>query len=214
MQPGLHRVEVVADVSSEVRGVVGIHRRAQTTLQEARQRMVGERVDDPQPDVRQRAHGQRDTLGCQPGHEAIVLDAAHPMVDAFDVENVERLPDVVGRAFLPRVRDSAQPLRTRTVVDVLELRRGIAGFPRVESDADDVFLVRERGFERAHRLGLGKMAEEAQDQFRGDGELVSALGQRALDPLDDGTHRDPARRVRLRIEEDLRVADALRVRTL
>ena len=113
MQGGLHRVEVVADVSTEVGGVVGIDRRTQTTLQEARQRMVGEGVDDPQSHVRQRAHGQWDTLGCQPGHEAIVLDAAHPMIDAFDVENVERLPDVVGRAFLPRVRTANPSARAR-----------------------------------------------------------------------------------------------------
>ena len=75
--------------------------------------MVSERIDDPQPHVRQRAHGQGNTLGCQPIHEAIVLDAAHAMVDALDVENVERLPDVLGRALLPRVRDGPQPLRAR-----------------------------------------------------------------------------------------------------
>ena len=47
---------------------------------------------------------------------------------------------------------------------------------------------------------------------RGDGELVSALGQSVLDAADDGKHRDPPVAVGLRIEEYLRMADALRVR--
>ena len=36
--------------------------------------------------------------------------------------------------------------------------------------------------------------------------------QRALDAADDGAHRDAALGVRLRVEEDLRVAHTLRVR--
>ena len=40
------------------------------------------------------------------------------MVDAASAQNVERLPDVLGRALLPRVRDGEESLGASAVEDV------------------------------------------------------------------------------------------------
>jgi len=111
----------------------------------------------------------------------------------------------------PRVRHGAEPLGARTVVDVLELLGRVAGLARVEPHSGDVLAVGHRRVECGDRLALGKVAQEAQDQLRRDRELLLGLCERPLDPVDDGAHRDSARGMGLRIEEDLGVTHALRV---
>ena len=65
------------------------------TLRPAREQVgevvVGEPVEDAQLEVRQRADGQRDALAREPLDQRRVLDAAHAVVDALGVQQVERL---------------------------------------------------------------------------------------------------------------------------
>ena len=99
--------------------------------------------------------------------EPVVLEAAHAVVDALDAEQVERLPDVLRRAFLPRVRDRAQALGSRTREDARELRRRVAALPRVESDAGEVLAdTATPRRASAHRVVFGEVAQEAEDQVR------------------------------------------------
>ena len=79
-----------------------------------------------------------------------------------------------------------------------------------EFDADNARAPREQRIQGSHRVSGIEVAQEAGDEARG--RTVGARGfvERRPDALDDGGQRNTAARVRLRIEEDLRVADVLR----
>ena len=63
--------------------------------------------------------------------------------------------------------------------------------------------------ERVQRRRLAEVAQEAQDQARGDPELRRAVVEGPADPRAAGLEGDAALGVRLRVEEDLGMADAL-----
>ncbi len=86
------------------------------------------------------------------------------MVHATHVENVQRLPDVLGRPLLAGVRNGEEALGPGAVEDAAELLGRVAGFPGVKPDSDDRVAVRQRSLERRHgRLGA-EVAQEAHDQ--------------------------------------------------
>ncbi len=205
-----HGVEVVAGVAAEVGRVVGVDGAHQAGVQHGGQRMLGEGVDGAQPDVGQRAQGQRDPLAHQPLDQRRVLQAAQAVVDALDAEHVERLGDVLRRALLAGVRDPAQPEGRGRLVDLAELRRGMADLGGVQADAGDpveVGLGQMQCLER--RLG-GLVAQEAHDQPGGDAVPFLAAAERPPQSLDHRVHADAPGQVGLRIEEDLGVPHALR----
>ena len=136
------------------------------SLQHPPQRVVGEGVDDAQPHVREGADRERCPLAHQAGDEIVVLQAPHTVVDPLGAEQVERLPHVLGRAFLPRVRDRAEALGTRPGEHPGELRGRVALLPRVEPDRGEVLAERQRLVEGALRVVLREMAQEAEDQVR------------------------------------------------
>jgi len=110
------------------------------------------------------------------------------------------------------VRDRAQPVVARGLEHALELARRVALLAGVEADADELALERQRGVERRERVLLGEMAQKAQDQLRAD--IVAPLGvvHRVAQAADHDLHRDTARGVSLRIEEQLGVDHAIGVR--
>ena len=67
--------------------------------------------------------------------------------------------------------------------------------------------------ERAHRFLGTQVAQEADDQPVADAELALAVGECAADAVECSLERDAPCRVRLRIEEDLDVHDAVGMRT-
>ena len=71
--------------------------------------MVGEASDDAELEVGQRADGERDLLADQAVDERGVLVAANTVVDALDLEQIERLADVTGGAFFAGVGDRWRP---------------------------------------------------------------------------------------------------------
>src|SRR3546814_2800739 len=71
--------------------------------------MVGDGADDAEPDVRERADGEAHPFGREARDERGVFEAAVAMVDAVDLQHVERFADVFGRAFLACVRDEFEP---------------------------------------------------------------------------------------------------------
>ncbi len=105
-------------------------------------------VHHAQRHVGQRAHGQRDLpvpqLGDQPG----VLHGPHAVVDALDVQQVERLVHGVRAALLPRVRDQPQALGRGLLVHLGEQRGRVADLGGIEPDADELVPERQRGAER------------------------------------------------------------------
>src|SRR5260221_10765812 len=124
--------------------------------------MVRERRDHPELHVRQWTHCERDALRDQAIDENRIFRTAHTVVDAFDLQDVERLPDVRGWPFLARVGYRTQPLGPCPLVHARELLGRMTYFGRVEPDAGDELAVRERRLERGHGFVLRQMAQEAQ----------------------------------------------------
>src|SRR5262249_41734748 len=92
---------------------------------------------------------------------------------------------------------------------VPEFAGGVAELGGVEPDPEDRVLVWERLVERPLSVGLVEMAQEAHDQPGLDVQLALRIGDRPRQPADDDGKGDTARRVALRIEEHLDVADIL-----
>ena len=99
---------VVADIAAEIGRVVRVDRRPQALLS---MRLIGwcHVAHDAQLEVRERADGQRHALADQPLDQRRILERAVAVVDAVDVQEVERLPDVVGRSLLAGMGDPLQP---------------------------------------------------------------------------------------------------------
>src|SRR5215471_5108329 len=203
---------VLPDVPPEVRGVVGVDRHAEPAVQQRLEVVRLQRREDLQPDVRERTNRQRNAAPRQFLDERRVLDAPHAMVDPKNAEDVEGLADVGGRPLLTRVRDGKQAQRPRPCEDLLELRRGIAGLARIEPHAVDPVPPREGLLERLLGVLGREVAEEAEDEPRGDSQPLPFLGERAVNAADDCREGDSPRRVGLRVEEDLGVAHAVGLR--
>ena len=134
------------------------------------------------------------------------------MVDPLDADLVEALPDVGDRIFLVdvAVHRQAEALVTGPREDVAELDGRVAALVGVEADADDPVLVGEGLLERRER-GVGRqVAQEAHDQAVAQAERGLGVELRAAEALDHGGEGDAAARVRLRVEEHLRVDHVLR----
>ncbi len=212
IERGGRRAIVLADVAAEVRRVIRVDRHDHALAQELGEVVLGEILDHAQLQVRQRTHRERNAIAHEALDERGVFVAAHAVIDAVHVQDVEGFRDVRGRAFLSRMRDQAQIHRVRLREHAGELRRRIAALAGVEPDADDVTAKRHRGVERRERRLLGEVAEEAQDQVRGHAVATMRVVHRVAQPRDHDLHRDAAIGVRLRIEEQLGVDDVVRVR--
>ena len=108
-----------------------------------------------------------DPLAREPLDQRRVLDAAHAVVDALDVQHVERLPDVRGRPLLAGVGDAVQAARPRARAKTrANFSGGLPTLARVEADADEVLAVRQR-LRRASSSAASalEVAQEAQDQL-------------------------------------------------
>src|ERR1017187_5467321 len=199
----LYRGHVVVHVPAEVRRIVAVHGRERAGVQHAGQHVLTERGDHAERHVPQRAHGQRDLLVAQPGHQLGVFHGPHPVVDALHVELVKRAAHVVRTALLARVRDQSEPFGRRYLIHPGEQGRRVTELGRVEPDADEAVAERKRGPQ--HRVGgLGpQVAQEAQDQVGGDAVLLGPLGQRGGQPAEDLFERNPVGQGGLPVEEDL-----------
>src|SRR3546814_14991040 len=107
--------------------------------------MAGEVAHDAELEVRERADGERHALGREARDERGVLEAAVAMVDAVDLEQVERLMHIFGRPLLAGVRDDPEPDGAGAREDALEFRWRMADFGRVETDAVDAIQPGQRG---------------------------------------------------------------------
>ena len=108
---------------------------------------------------------------------ARILVAAHAVIDALDLEQVERLADVRGGAFLAGVRDRAQAEARAPCEHALELRRRVAALAGVEADADE---ARSRNGSAASSVANASSSERWRRKHRisSDGDAVAALARR------------------------------------
>jgi hypothetical protein len=145
----------------------------------------------------------------QPSDQTRIFDASHPVVDPLGVQEIERLPDVVGRTLFTGVGDGAQARLPRSVINRPELRRGMADFRGIEPDAQDPIPIRQGPAKRLHRGVLAQVAQKTQDEPAGDLEPVAGVLEGAMDPGDHHFEGHAPIGVRLWVEEDLGMANSL-----
>ena len=83
---------------------------------------------DPQPQIGQWADGQRHALARKARDQPVILERTIAVIDATDAEQVERLPHVLRRPLLARMRDRKQAGIAGAAKHVLELARRVAHF--------------------------------------------------------------------------------------
>ena len=184
-----HGDEVVGDVAAEVRGVVGVDGDAEARARSMREQGGPRACRTPASfTFDERADGERDLLGHQPVDQRGVLDAAHAVIDARDVEQVERLPDVLGRALLAGVRDRQEPLGARPVEHGANFDR--AGCRPRPSRARPPVIASRYGERRLERRPSRRPALRWRRKHRISRDVMpssrSPVGERRGDAVDDG----------------------------
>ena len=165
--------------------------------------------DDAELEVGERADGERHLLARQPLDQSRVLERAVAMVEPVDLQNVERLVDIIGRTFLAGMGDALQPERGGRREDPRELRRRMAELGGIEPDRLDPVEPGLRLLQRRERGLLVEMAQEAEDQLRGDAVPRLGLVHAGEQAAHHRVERDAAVGVGLRIEEDLGMDDVV-----
>ena len=118
--------EVLIQIAAEVRRVVGVHSHAQARIEQGREVVVGERVEHAQLHVRQRADGERHLVAREALHQCRVFDAANAMIDALDLQHVERIADVLRRTLFAGMRYAGVTLRADFALDADAMEGAIA----------------------------------------------------------------------------------------
>src|SRR6185369_7959004 len=108
-----------------------------------------------------------------------IVERPIAVIDALDLQEIERLSDIVGRPLLAGMGDGMQAEPAGAGEHALEFRRRMALLGRIEPDADDALAPRQRLIERALGARLVEMAQEAQNERGGDAEFALAVQKRA-----------------------------------
>jgi hypothetical protein len=93
------------------------------------------------------------------------------MVDALDLQHVERTFDVGRRAFFAGMGHHVQAQFAAAGEHARELLRRVAALPAVQPDADEVLAPGQRLLQRGKGGVFAEVAQEAQDQLRTEAEL-------------------------------------------
>ncbi len=131
------------------------------------------------------------------------------MIDAHDLQEIERLTHILGRPLLARMSDGLQPEPACAGKDTLELRRRVSLLRGIEPHAQEAITPWQRLREGTLGIRLVEMTQEAEDQSRRHAELPLCILQRAPQTVDDRFESDATASMALRIEEDLGVAHVL-----
>ena len=107
----LHGLVILAEIAAEIGRVVGIEGHEQTLVEHALGGVIGHGLDDAEPEIRQRADRERNLVAGEAGNEGLVLHGADPVIDPLDPQDVDRLPDIVRRAFLAGMGHQAETPR-------------------------------------------------------------------------------------------------------
>ena len=182
----------------------------QALPQHLRHGVRGQVVDHAELEVGQWADRQGHALVRQPPDQAGVLHGAVAVVDAIDVQQVQRLMHIGRWPLLAGVGAQLQAHVPGAGEDALELGRRVADLGGVEADADDPVQPRLGRREGGEGGVLVEVAQEAQDQLRGDAQLRLGPGHAGQQAVGDDREGDAPVRVGLGIEEDLGVPDIVR----
>ncbi|EET44348.1 hypothetical protein NEISICOT_01819 [Neisseria sicca ATCC 29256] len=171
--------------------------------------MPGQVADDFEFEVAQWADGQGHLLGNQALHKGFVFFGAHAVVDADDFQQIQRFPNVFGRAFFTGMGDGGKTLGAGLGKDALEFRGRVAEFARIQSDAVDMSSERLRLGKRFKRGFFAQMSQETHNQSAGNAPFFLRFQTCTGNAVDDGFKRYAARGMGLRVEEDFGVDDVV-----
>ncbi len=131
------------------------------------------------------------------------------MIHAVDVQEIERLPDIAGRAFLAGMGDELQPFRARRREDHREFFRRMADFGGIEPDRFDPVQPGLGLCQRLERCFFREVPQEGEDELDGHAMLDPRVLHGREQPFDHHRERDAPVGMRLRIEHDLGMDDAI-----
>jgi hypothetical protein len=95
--------------------------------------------------VEQWAYGERDLLVDDVQHQALVFDGPHTVVDTLYFQDVERLPDVLERAFFVGVGYyGEEAFVTGTIEYALELAWRVTHFRTIQAQGHKRIAERQR----------------------------------------------------------------------
>jgi hypothetical protein len=134
-------------------------------------------------DVGERADGQRHLLRYQSLAQRGILLAAHAMVDAHRLQQIERFDDVFRRTFLAGVRDGQESLGASAREHFGESGRRIPDLGGIQADAQ----IARRGTATPARASPSPRprsgGEEAHDHAATSRPARAHLGKRAANPF-------------------------------
>ena len=175
--------------------------------------MLAHVVYDLQPEVGQRAAGERNAVACDALEQLAVVLNVDAVVDALGVQQIERIADIRRRALLAGVRH-AMPAKVpcpRELID--EFGRWVADFRRIEPDAENLGFSRRRHVEDPVRRIDIHVAYDAQNQTAADVEALPSDFQSLKKAVEHHVEIQSVRaHMHLRIEEDLRMPYPVRIR--
>ena len=198
--------EIVIHIATEIGRIVRVDGRPQAGRQHALERVVLQSGHPAQAQIGQRADRQRHAAVGEPAGQGGVFQRPVAMIEPVDLQQVQRLDDIVRRPLLAGMGDPLEAQRPRRVEHPLEFRRRMAQFRTVQSDALDPVQPGPGHVQGVKGGRLGQVAQEAQDEFRTHPPVRLGLVERPGNAGHDGVEGNAAVRMALRIEEDLDMA--------
>ena len=109
--------------------------------------MLAHIVHDLQPEVRQRAAGERDPIAHDAREQLMVVLDMNAVVDALGMQQIKCIANIRRRPLFAGMRHAmpAKSPRPRELLD--EACRGIVHFRRIQTDAEDLVFPRLRQIE-------------------------------------------------------------------
>lgn len=134
------------------------------------------------------------------------------MVDAFDVQHVQRLPDVFRRTLLTGMSDEMQAHARRALIYLFKQFGRIADFRGVQTDRQQFVGAGCRGVEQGLCRFDRQVAYNAENQRGVDAICVAASRDAVLQTVKHKVVVESVVHMHLQIEEDLRAAHPVLVR--
>ena len=204
-QRGESLAEIFIEVAAKVSRVVGVDRGHNAGIEQALQVVMRQGINHPQLEVGQRADRERDAVLHQPLHQGSVFDGSYAMVDALDLEHIERAPDVGRRPLLAGVCHQPKTQFPRPGKHPCKLLRRVADLAGRQANAQNLVAQGQRLLQALKGLGLAQMPQKAQDQRGRHAKAGWRVRAGAVQPVDHHLGTQAVAGVGLGVKEDLGV---------
>ena len=190
-------------IAAEIRRIVRVHRDVQPGIQHRAQRMCRQRRHHLQPQVRERTDRQRNCARRQFAHQRRIVQAGVAMIDAVNLQQVDRFAHIRRRPFFAGMRGDAEAALAAGAEEAHEARRRVADFRPAQAEPGDLIGPWHDLIEQLQRLGLAAMALCADQQAGADAILAGSVAHRGQHAVHHRGDRHAALGEALRADEDL-----------